>query len=174
MATTMFYSPDGTPISAQAFIEKLFGELPGLFKDEAELRRLWGDPKTRKQLMSALAERGYGPDQLADMRNLIEAEKSDLFDVLAYIAFALAPITRAERVGQHRPEIMQAYDAKLQTFLDFVLDQYVHVGVEELETEKLPSLLRLKYHDVGDAAAQLGGVPAIRDAFIGFQRRLYE
>ena len=32
---------------------------------------------------------------------MINAEKSDVFDVLAYIAFALAPITRSERVEAH-------------------------------------------------------------------------
>lgn len=45
---------------------------------------------------------------------------------------------------------------------------------EELDIEKLPGLLSLKYHDAAEAAGKLGGVPVIRDAFIGFQRRLYE
>ena len=174
MAQTMFYAPDGAPIPAAAFVEKLFGELPCLFKDEAELRGLWGNPTTRKRLMSELAERGYGPEQLYEIGKLIEAQNSDVFDVLAYIGFALAPISRAERAGRQRARIVSAYDAKLQTFLDFVLDQYINVGVEELDIEKLPGLLSLKYHDAAEAAGKLGGVPVIRDAFIGFQRRLYE
>lgn len=173
MAQTMFYSPDGTPIPASAFIEKLFGELPDLFKDEAELRSLWGNPTTRKRLMSELAERGYGPEQLVEIGKMIEAENSDVFDVLAYIGFALDPLSRTERVSQHRTQIMSAYDAKLQTFLEFVLDQYVRSGVEELDPEKLPSLLTLKYQDLSDAVADLGSVPAIRDAFLSFQPRLY-
>jgi hypothetical protein len=36
------------------------------------------------------------------------------------------------------------------------------------------TLLELKYHTIDDAADRLGGVPAIRDTFIGFQRYLYE
>jgi type I restriction enzyme, R subunit len=110
---------------------------------------------------------------LQEIGKLIEAENSDVFDVLAYIGFARAPLSRSERVTQHRAQIMSAYDAKLQTFLDFVLDQYVRSGVEELDGEKLPSLLTLKYHDLSDAVADLGSVPAIRQAFIGFQPRLY-
>jgi len=174
MASTMFYGPDGKPMSASAFIEQLFGALPDLFKTEDELRQLWGDPLTRKRLMSELAERGYGPDQLDGVRALIEAENSDVFDVLAYIAFALEPLTRSERVAQHRPQIMQDYGAKQQAFIDFVLDQYINVGVEELDTEKLPTLLRLKYDDLADATAELGDVSSIRQAFIGFQRKLYD
>jgi len=48
--------------------------------------------------LESLSEKGYGDGQLDEIRHMIDAEKSDLFDVLAYIAFALSPITREERV----------------------------------------------------------------------------
>ena len=105
---------------------------------------------------------------------MINAEKSDVFDVLAYIAFALAPITRSERVQARKGKIFTQYDGKLQAFLDFVLAQYINQGVEELDQDKLGHLLELKYHTVSDAAATLGGIPLIRDTFVGFQQYLYE
>jgi hypothetical protein len=43
----------------------------------------------------------YGADQLSEIKRMIDAENSDLFDVLAYVAFALSPITRIERVDHH-------------------------------------------------------------------------
>ena len=109
-----------------------------------------------------------------EIRRMVDAEKSDLFDVLAYIAYALSPITRAERVETRKELIFSQYDEKLQAFLDFVLAQYVTEGVGELAEDKLPDLLELKYHAVNDAAAELGGVAVIRDTFVGFQRYLYE
>ena len=172
MATT-FWSPDGTPISAAQFVARLFGALPALFKDEDELRALWGQPDTRNALLQGLAEKGYGAEQLAAIRGMIEAEHSDLYDVLAYIAFALAPISRAERVSTHKSRLFTLYDAKQQEFLDFVLAQYVREGVGELAPTKLPDLLALKYHAVSDAVAELGSVAKIRDVFIGFQEHLY-
>ena len=57
--------------------------------------------------MESLSEKGYGNEQLGEIRRMIDAEKSDLFDVLAYIAFALAPITREERVNTHREKIFR-------------------------------------------------------------------
>src|SRR5262249_53552997 len=93
--------------------------------------------------------------------------------VLAYIAFALAPVTRLERVHARKSAILARYDDKLQAFLDFVLAQYVEQGVGELDQEKLSDLLQLKYHTVADAADQLGGIPVIRDTFVGFQQYLY-
>ncbi|MCG7354778.1 DEAD/DEAH box helicase family protein [Roseomonas mucosa] len=174
MSATMFYSPDGRPLSAAEFVERLYGELPALFKDEMELRALWSQPDTRKALLEGLADKGYGGEQLREIERMIGAEKSDLFDVLAYIAFALAPMTRQERVEQRRPAIAAQYDSKLQAFLDFVLAQYVKDGVSELDQAKLPHLLELRYRAVSDAAAELGGVANIRNAFIGFQRHLYD
>ncbi len=161
-------------MSAAEFIKRLFGDLPELFKDEDELRKLWGQPETRKALLEGLSERGYGNEQLAEMRKLIDAEKSDLFDVLAHIAFALPPMTREERVEAHRERIFTEYDNKLQTFLDFVLSQYVREGVGELDSEKLPELLEVQYGDIHDATAALGDAKYIREAFVGFQKHLYE
>ncbi|MBC2734170.1 MAG: DEAD/DEAH box helicase family protein [Desulfobacteraceae bacterium] len=173
MTATTFWSPDGTPISAAQFIERLFGDLPDLFKDEDELIALWSKPDTRKKLIQGLDERGYGKTQLTEVRELINAEKSDLFDVLAYIAFASDPVTREERVNSHRGRIFERYGDKQQQFLSFVLDHYVAQGVEELDQEKLPDLLTLKYQSLGDAVAELGSVADIRDVFIGFQEHLY-
>jgi type I restriction enzyme R subunit len=104
---------------------------------------------------------------------MIDAKKSDLYDVLAYIAFASPLVTRQDRVEQRREGIFQRYEPRLQTFFDFVLSQYVREGVGELDQSKLPHLLRLKYRAVADAAAELGGIPAMREAFVGFQAHLY-
>jgi type I restriction enzyme, R subunit len=174
MMATSYWSPDGKPISANQMVEKLYGELPRFFRDEDELRRLWSKPDTRKALLQSLAEKGFGADQLSEISRMINAEKSDIYDVLAYIAFALAPITRTERVETHKNEIFTHYNGILQAFLDFVLAQYVTQGVGELDQEKLGDLLQLKYHSVPDAISQLGDIPAIRDTFVSFQRYLYQ
>jgi len=98
MMVTTFWHPDGTPMSAQEFMKMLFGKIPEFFKNEDELRQLWSEPETRIKLLHGLAESGFGLEQLAEMQRIIEAEKSDLFDVLAYVAYALPPFTREERV----------------------------------------------------------------------------
>ncbi len=173
MIATTFWSPDGKPMSAAEFIERLFGELPELFKDEDELRAIWWRPDTRKALLDGLAEKGFGEEQLTEVSQMINAEKSDLFDVLAYIAFALPPISREERVTARKPAIYSHYVDDQRLFLDFVLNQYVKEGVGELDQEKLPTLLELKYHSVSDASALLGTSSEIKEVFVGFQQYLY-
>ena len=169
MTATTFWSPDGRPMSAAEFVTRLFGELPALFKDEDELRALWSRPDTRKALLASLGEKGFGGPQLFEIERMIDAEKSDLYDVLAYIAFALAPITREERVEGRKTNILAPYDDKLQTFLRFVLAQYVKEGVGELDQAKLPQLLELKYRTVPDAAAELGAMAKYATPLSGFR-----
>ena len=175
MLSTTFWSADGRPMSAAQFLENLFGALPAFFKNEAELRAIWSRPDTRKALLAGLSDQGYGRDTMAEMQRIIEAENSDLFDVLAYVAFALSPRTRQARADQAKVLIHDSYSDKQRAFLEFVLAQYVKQGVDELDQEKLSPLLKLKYHDaLSDAVADLGSVEEIREAFTGFQRFLYE
>ena len=175
MTATTFWSADGKPMSAAQFLESLFGTLPEFFKDEDELRALWSAPDTRRKLLEGLADKGFGKEPLAEMQKVIEAQSSDLFDVLAYVAFALAPQTRAERAAMAKTEVHQQFTARQQAFVDFVLAQYVKEGVEELDSEKLTPLLRLRYNNaIADAVADLGSADQIRKVFIGFQKFLYE
>jgi type I restriction enzyme, R subunit len=174
MMATSYYSADGTMMSSAQFLESLFGALPEFFKDEDELRAIWSRPDTRKVFMDRLAEKGFARDQMVDMQKIIEAEKSDLFDVLAFVAFAMPPITRAARAADAKGQIHAQFNDKQEAFLDFVLAQYVREGVEELDQEKLSPLLQLKYSAIADALGDLGTAEQIRDVFVGFQKYLYQ
>lgn len=154
-------------------MEMLFGKLPEFFHNEEQLRAIWSVPDTRKKLLQGLAEKGFGSGQLTEMQRIIDAEASDLFDVLAHVAYARPPLTRGERADQARVYINSTFNAKQQAFLDFVLAHYVTVGVEELDQQKLTPLLRLKYGAIQDAVADLGAPNEIGKTFSEFQRFLY-
>jgi type I restriction enzyme R subunit len=172
MMMTTFWHADGKPMSAQEFMELLFGKLPELFQSEDELRKLWSEPDTRKKLLAALAEKDFSHASLVEMQKVIEAENSDLFDVLAYVAYSLPLLTREQRAAKAKVEISTHFNSKQQVFLDFVLSHYVGEGVEELSTEKLTPLLRLKYGAIQDAVTDLG--TDVGQAFAGFQKYLYQ
>ena len=175
MMVTSYFHPDGTPIAAIEFLKMLYGKIPDFFKNEAELRTLWSVPDTRKKLLEGLAEKGFGWGQLLEMQKIIDAEKSDLFDVLAHVAYAKAPETREGRAAHAKVFINTHFNLKQKVFLDFVLEHYVSVGVEELDQEKLTPLLRLKYNNsIKDAIADLGKPEEIGKVFAGFQKYLYQ
>jgi type I restriction enzyme R subunit len=175
MMSTSFWSADGKPISSEEFMNNLLGELPNLFKSEDELRTLWSNPMTRRTLLEKLADAGFGKDDLTILQKLIDAEKSDLFDVLEYVFNGdIKPITREARVAAAQATIFALLDDKQKEFIDFVLSKYVETGVEELDQDKLPILLTNKYQSLEDAKEVLGDVANIRDLFVDFQQYLYE
>ena len=173
MISTSFWGPDGKPISLQEFLDNMFGAMPEFFKSEEELRKIWSNPTTRKTFLKKIGALGYGKDELETLQKMIDAEQSDLFDVLAYISFLTQPITRTQRVEQSKNRIFKGLDAKQKEFLEFVLSKYEEKGSEELDEDKLPILLNLKYHAIADAIAILGGVENIRTTFFDFQKSLY-
>jgi type I restriction enzyme R subunit len=174
MVATTFWSADGKPMSAAQFLEALFGTLPALFKDEEQLRSIWSVPETRKALLERLGEAGFSRDALAEMQKLVAAERSDIYDVLAYVAFESSPLTRAARAAHAGAEIRRILTADQREFIAFVLDHYVREGVDELDDAKLGPLLKLRYGSIEDAKEKLGPVAEIRELFVGFQRHLYE
>ncbi len=174
MISTSFWGADGKPISVEEFMNNLYGALPSYFNTEEELRKIWSDPITRKALLDKLADAGYGHAELSELQKLVDAEKSDLFDVLEYISFYVQPMTREHRVSLARPKILEGLNLEQQSFLDFVLFKYIESGVEELDQSRLPNLIELKYHSLTDAADVLGGVNKIRGLFLGFQKHLYD
>jgi len=174
MMSTSFWTADGKPISSEEFLNNLFGELPNLFKSEDELRTLWSNPLTRRTLLEKLDEAGYGKDELTTLQKLIDAEKSDLFDVLEYVFNSeTKPMTREARVKAAEATIFALLNDKQKEFIAFVLSKYIETGVEELDQEKLPILLTNKYQSFEDAKEILGDVANITKLFIEFQQHLY-
>lgn len=174
MVATTFWSADGKPMSAAQFLEALFGALPALFKDEEQLRSIWSVPDTRKVLLERLGEGGFTRDALAEMQKVVSAEKSDIYDVLAFVAFASSPIAREVRAAHAGAAVRQTLTKEQREFIDFVLDHYVQEGVDELDDRKLAPLLKLRFGSIDDATGALGPVGEIRELFIGFQKFLYE
>jgi len=175
MMSTSFWSADGKPISVEEFLENLFGALPEFFTTEEELRTLWSNPLTRRILLEKLGEAGFGREELGTLQKLIDAEKSDLFDVLEYVFNSdTVPMSREARVAAAQATIFALLSDKQKEFIEFVLSKYIETGVDELDQEKLPILLTNKYQSLQDAQEMLGEVATISSLFIDFQKYLYQ
>ncbi len=169
LATTTYWSADGKPISAQEFMERLFGDLTGLITDEDHLRKVWSDPDSRETFLKQLSDRGYDADRLNDIRRLVDAPDSDLFDVL----FTTDPKTRHDRADAVKGESFAEIQDDLKELLISILDAYERNGEHELATTKLGQFLTARYGSVGEAKNRVGGLPQIKTAFNQMQARLY-
>jgi type I restriction enzyme R subunit len=175
MTATNFVGPDGKLLSAAQFVQSLYDtlKLPEFLKSEEHLRKVWSEPGTRTALLDRLADAGFGRDDLSAIQAIIDAQNSDLFDVLQYVAYAKPTLTRSERVDASRKHIFDDLEPNQREFVDFVLAQYIDLGVDELQQERLPQLIAIKYHSQSEGIDRLGGTERARATFIGFQRELY-
>ena len=175
MSSTMFYL-NGKPVSAEEFIKKLFDtlKLPEILGSEDDLREIWSNPTTRSELISKLEKHGCGKEDLNKLRQVINAEDSDLFDVLQYIAFSNPVISRKERVDLAKDNIYNFINKDQVEFIRFVLNNYIQEGIDELDISNLSTIINAKYGSINEAQKELGSSDAIKETFTGFQKYLYQ
>lgn len=173
IASTTYWSSDGKPISAAEFLARLFGDLSKLIADEDQLRAAWSDPDNRAHLLKQLEDNGYDADRLEDIRQLVDAEQSDLFDVLAYVLFTSAPKTRQDRATTLRAQRMKGFEGEMADLLLAILKAYETNGEGELATKKLGQFLTARYGSVSESKGKLGELATVRDAFRRMQFALY-
>ena len=172
LKSDMFWGADGKPVSAEEFLNGMFGKMPEFFTSIDDLQEKWSTPQTREILLEELDDAGYGKDVLKQIRTLIDAEGCDLLDVLEYIAFNVEPIERVERVKN-----VDAYKASLtdtqKDFVNYIISLYINEGVEELGSNKLPDIISMRYGSIPDGMKVLGGVNVAKNIFHDFQKNLY-
>ena len=173
LRSTSYWDADGKPISAVEFLERLFGDLHGIIADEDALRQVWSDPDNREHFLAQLEDRGYDEDKLNDIRLLVDAQDSDLFDVLSYIMFTTSPLTRQDRVDHLTDGGLDEFHGEMKTLLVSVLQAYIEDGERELATSKLVQFLTARYGSVSEGKAVLGELSEVKDAFRRMQADLY-
>lgn len=176
MEEKMFYSVDGKTMTLEQFIQSLFNtlDMPEFFKSEEELRTIWSVPATRKQLLESLENAGFPQKQLEDIQDLIDARSSDLFDVLEYVKYNFEPVLRKQRAVISRSILENELTAVQMEFVDFLVQQYVVAGVDELDDSKLETLLAIRYKTAMEGVGILGSVDIARNIFLKFQKHLYK
>jgi len=173
IAATTYFSHDGKMITGEQFMDQLFGDLGDLVQGEGELREIWSNPETRVQFLKVLADRGYDADRLEDMKRLIDAPNSDVFDVLAYVRFTLVPQLRSQRAEAARSTGLIDQKGEMRSFLEAVLAAYEIHGVDELALSKIGDFLKVKYGGTNGAKRALGEIHEIKRAFMDIQAHLY-
>ena len=144
----------------------MFGELPKLFKDEGELREIWSKPSTRKKLLEQLEAAGFPKSDLRILQKIVDMGKSDLYDVLEYVFNGdYVAMTREARAKAAEATLFALLNDNQKEFISFVLSKYIESGIDELEQDKLPTLLTNKYQSLEDAKEILGDAASISKLF---------
>ena len=166
----------GKVVDAGAYAKYLVDtmKLPEVLGDEEKLRKEWANPLTRKELLRKLEQIGCPEDVLLELQEAIDAQDSDLFDVLEYIAYAKPPISRTERVETTGDNIHMMLNDVQKKFVSHILSNYINEGVRELYIENLSTILNARYGSLENAREELGSDEKIKTVFVDFQEHLYK
>lgn len=168
----MFWGADGKPVAAEEFLDAMFGRMPEFFESAKDLETKWANPQTREALLEKMQDAGYGKDVLLQVRTLVDAEDSDLLDVLEFIAYNIEPIERKVRV-EKTAQYVATLTPQQQEFVNYIIALYIREGVEELGSDKLPDIINMKYGSIQDGVGVLGGLDVAKATFYNFQQHLY-
>jgi len=173
---TRYIDENGKPLTSREFLEKVVGELPYLYENEQQLRKIWAKPETRANLLKKLGDIGFDKPQLDTLRQMVATPECDIFDVLSHISFSSNIKTRKERAVNVRDNdnFFSLYsDLKAREFLEFVLENYEKYGIEELQRDKLGDLVKLKLGTAKDAKEVFGDMNNLLDAYYKLQENIY-
>jgi type I restriction enzyme R subunit len=172
---TTYVGADGIPLKTHEYLAFLVGVLEKFFDDEEQLREIWSDPLKREELLGKLREMQIEESQLEELKRIFDAEESDIYDVLAHLAFNLDIKTRSERAFavHYRKYIERYHNDKVKAFLNFILERYEKDGVKEMGSDKLSSLIKLSGIDRNELKEAFEGAANIREGYFGLQREIY-
>ncbi|RTL01873.1 MAG: DEAD/DEAH box helicase [Proteobacteria bacterium] len=173
---TSYVGEDGRPLSTKDYLELLIDILGEYYQDGDGLREIWSNPLNRKNLLEQLRSRHIDETQLNDLKQVFDAENSDIYDLLAHLSFNLEIKTRhqrAESAGQS--EFVRNHANPIaQQLIRFILNRYESDGFTELADNKLSILVNLSgLGTVRDVAVNFGGIPQLQKEYFELQREIY-
>ena len=165
----------GKHLSSEDFIKKILGELPKLYQNEHDLRLAWANPETREKFLKNLEYIWLDAEQIENLKKIFEAEKSDIFDILAYISYGNEIKNRTER-SKIAKSILEKYkNPKAKDFLQFLLELYEREWIMNFKKDGLSSKIELFNRWLArEIAAEFGWVQELKQAYYDLQKGIYE
>ena len=165
----------GKHLSSEDFIKKILGELPKFYQNEHDLRLAWANPETREKFLKNLEYIWLDAEQIENLKKIFEAEKSDIFDILAYISYGNEIKNRTER-SKIAKSILEKYEnPKAKDFLQFLLELYEREWIMNFKKEGLSSKIELFNRWLArEIAAEFGWVQELKQAYYDLQKGIYE
>jgi type I restriction enzyme R subunit len=166
--------PNGKQLRVVKYTDYAAESVRSLARTSAELRGHWADAEKRRDIISALTERGIDFEQLAEQTSQPDA---DPFDLLCHLAFN-APLRtrreRAQRLRSERKDYFDKFSPEARQILDELLEKYAEHGDAQFF---LPDVLKVPPISTHGQPAEIinlfGGPEPLRQAVNELQGLLY-
>ena len=167
--------PDGKTLYRRgAYRDLAATALRQLVGTPEELYARWLQREQREALQQALTDEGINLETLAEALHLSDF---DAFDILRSVAFALQPLTRAERVDQvyrEHKDFFNTFNTAAQEMLHTILEKYEAGEAQDVSDTELLKVPPLSERGTFMELAQsFGSGTQVREALRRLQQLLY-
>ncbi len=171
--TVSIYDANGKLLRQESIIDYTKTNIRGEYASLDRFIAYWNAIQKKSAVSSLLRERGIDLQALKEDQNMADV---DDFDFICHVAYDRKPLTRKERAeGVKKQDFFAKYSGAAKEVLEVLLDKYMNLGIEQIESMKVLSLDPLKkFGTPSKIVSFFGGKAAYIDALKSLEEAIYE
>ena len=171
--TVSIYDTDGKLLKQESIIDYTKSNIVGEYASLDAFIQTWTAEEKKRKIQQLFRERGIDLDALKAEQGMADV---DDFDFICHVAFDRKPLTRKERANNvKKRDFLSKYGDQAREVLEALLDQYMNVGIYELESMDVLKLDPLKRYGSPKKIVELfGGKDGYLKAVRELEEKLYE
>ena len=171
--TVSIYDANGKLLRQESIIDYTKTNIRGEYASLDRFIAYWNAIQKKAAVSSLLRERGIDLQALKEDQNMIDV---DDFDFICHVAYDKKPLTRKERAeGVKKQDFFNKYSGAAKEVLEVLLDKYMNLGIDQIESMKILSLDPLKkYGTPAKIVGYFGGKTAYLNALKSLEDAIYE
>lgn len=171
--TVSVYDTNGKLLRQESIVDYTKTNIIGTYASLDNFIRQWTSEEKKKKIQELLASKGIDLEALKADQHMSDV---DDFDFICHVAFDKKPLTRKERANNvKRRDFLSKYSGVAREVLEALLDQYMNVGIYELEHEAILTTPQFaKFGKIQRIFKFFGGEDKYNEAVHELENELYE
>jgi type I restriction enzyme R subunit len=171
--TVSVYDTNGKLLRQGSIVDYTKTNIIGTYASLDNFIRQWTSEEKKKKIQELLASKGIDLEALKADQHMSDV---DDFDFICHVAFDKKPLTRKERANNvKKRDFLSKYSGVAREVLEALLDQYMNVGIYELEHEAILTTPQFaKFGKIQRIFKFFGGEDKYNEAVHELENELYE
>lgn len=171
--TVSVYDTNGKLLRQESIVDYTKTNIIGTYASLDNFIRQWTSEEKKKKIQELLASKGIDLEALKADQHMSDV---DDFDFICHVAFDKKPLTRKERANNvKKRDFLSKYSGVAREVLEALLDQYMNVGIYELEHEAILTTPQfVKFGKIQRIFKFFGGEDKYNEAVHELENELYE
>lgn len=171
--TVSVYDTNGKLLRQESIVDYTKTNIIGTYASLDNFIRQWTSEEKKKKIQELLASKGIDLEAMKADQHMSDV---DDFDFICHVAFDKKPLTRKERANKvKKRDFLSKYSGVAREVLEALLEQYMNVGIYELEHEAILTTPQFaKFGKIQRIFKFFGGEDKYNEAVHELENELYE